>query len=246
MAEIPVHNGDAVAIWLSKPAVGRGETPLVTKPSDKPTEPADASSAVGRFAKLKRALKSSAIWLSKPVVGRGEMPPVTKPSRSDELPEEVSDKSKDDKPTEPGDASCAVGRLAKWIKDLVKRPKDLVKPTKALVKRPKAPKLPYDLLRLVDLPRLVEKSISEIAKSIRELRIRKMDSEDLQRGLIAEDRKESRRFIFRLVVVAAAFLLALAAMSIFSENAILDLIAWLAALGAGFVLGYGWGTRRRS
>ena len=73
-----------------------------------------------------------------------------------------------------------------------------------------------------------------------------LDIADKQNERVAVDRSETRTFQFRLVVVAAVFILALVSILVFSDNAALmqNLIEWMAVGGMGWAGGYGWAKRR--
>lgn len=91
--------------------------------------------------------------------------------------------------------------------------------------------------------------LADITRHITEDHIDKsLDITDAQNERVAVDRRESRTFRFRVIVVAAAFLLVLVAVLVFSDNASLlqDVIEWMAAGGVGWAGGYGWAKRRGS
>lgn len=75
-----------------------------------------------------------------------------------------------------------------------------------------------------------------------------LDNATGQNERIAVDRSEARTFHFRMVAVAAGFVLALAAILVFSGNADLlrDVIKWMTAGGIGWAGGYGWASGRGS
>ena len=87
--------------------------------------------------------------------------------------------------------------------------------------------------------------LADITRHITEDHIDKsLDITDAQNERIAVDRRESRTFRFRVILVAAA----LVAVLVFSDNASLlqDVIKWLAAGGVGWAGGYGWAKRSGS
>lgn len=91
--------------------------------------------------------------------------------------------------------------------------------------------------------------LADITRHITEDHIDKsLDITDAQNERVAVDRRESRTFRFRVIVVVAAFLLVLVAVLVFSDNASLlqDVIEWMAAGGVGWAGGYGWAKRRGS
>lgn len=75
-----------------------------------------------------------------------------------------------------------------------------------------------------------------------------LDNATRQNERIAVDRREVRTFHFRMVTVAAGFVLALAAILVCSGNADLlrDVIKWMAVGGVGWAGGYGWASGRGS